>query len=120
MTNQPSISDLTNQLKQLTQSLESGGGGKDFSMSEAAHKKYMTQIQEYRKTLTMLHQQAARLTSYGLVGSFPSALQTKTQLADDVTPAAVTSLNQYIAYLEQFENAVNAAFNKMQAEDEAR
>jgi hypothetical protein len=118
--NQPSISDLTNELKQLTQSLESGGGGKDFQMSEAAHQKYMTHIKDYREKLTALRHQAAGLTSYGPVGSFLSAVDTKSQLAGDVTPSAVASLDLYTSYLEQFENAVNAAFNRMQAEDEAR
>jgi hypothetical protein len=119
MADQPSISDLTNELKQLTQSLQSGGGGKDFRMSEGAHQKYLKHIEDYRTTLHGLRQQAAALTSYGPVGSFPSAVGTRTQLADDTTPAGVASLDLYIAYLEQFENAVNAAFNRMQAEDQA-
>jgi hypothetical protein len=120
MADQLSISDLTNQLKQLTQSLQSGGGGKDFQMSEAAHQKYIQVIKEYRKKLHRLRVQAAALTSYGPVGSFNSAVQTKTQLATDTTPAAVASLDQHIAYLEQFEDTVNAAFKKMQAEDMGR
>jgi hypothetical protein len=119
MTDQASISDLTNELTQLTQSLESGGGGKNLTMSEAAHQQYIKLITEFRETLATQRNVAASLTDYGNVGSFNSALETKEYLAATVTSDAVAALDQYNAYLDQFQNAVNAAFRKIQAEDQA-
>jgi hypothetical protein len=119
MTNQPSLGDLTNQINQLTQSLESGGGGANLRMSPQAHQQYIKLITEFRETLATQRNVAASLTDYGNVGSFNSALETKEYLAGTVTSDAVAALDQYIAYLDQFQNTVNAAFKKIQAEDQA-
>jgi hypothetical protein len=117
--NQPSLADLTNQMKQLTQSLEHSGGGKDLQMSPQAHQQYIKLVTEFRQTLRDQRDTAALLTDYGNVGSFNSALETKEYLASTVTSNAVAALDQYIAYLDQFQNAVSAAFKKIQAEDQA-
>jgi hypothetical protein len=118
MTDQASISDLTNQMKQLAQSLAGGGGG-NLTMSPQAHQQYINLITEFRETLATQRNVAALLTDYGNVGSFTSALETKDYLATTVTSDAVAGLDQYIAYLEQFQITVDAAFKKIQAADQA-
>jgi hypothetical protein len=115
----PSITDLTNQMKQLAQSLAHGGGGKDLRMTPQAHQQYIKLITEFQQTLATQRNVAALLTDYGDVGNFISAVSTKDQLASITTQNAVTALDQYIALLDQFQNTVDAAFKKVQAQDNA-
>ena len=119
MGNPPSITDLTNQMKQLAQSLAHGGGGKDLRMTPQAHQQYVNLITEFQQTLATQRNVAASLTDYGDVGNFISAVSTKDQLASITTQNAVTALDQYIALLDQFQNTVDAAFKKVQAQDNA-
>jgi hypothetical protein len=112
----PPTDGVINGMKQPPHS----GAGKQLQLSEAAQQKYTALIKEYRNALTELRNKAAGLTHYGDVGLWYSALETKIQLMEKVTPEFVASLNGYIAYLEQFENAVNSAFNQMEAEDKGR
>lgn len=113
----PSIGDLTNQMKQLVQS----GAGKDLSISPNAKQSYIQLIEDYRNKLHDQLNAASKLTTYANVGNFLSAVQTKEQLIDDVTgqQAFVASLTQYVAYLDEFVNAVNAAFTRFTAEDQS-
>jgi hypothetical protein len=120
--NQPSLADLTNQMKQLAQSLaQSGGsGGKDLRLSETAHQNYINLIKEYRTALAEQYNKAASLADYGHPGQFASALHTRSNLINDVhgPDGALARLKNYMDYLDEFENTVNAAFKKMQAEDQ--
>jgi hypothetical protein len=117
-----SITDLTNEMKQLAQSLAQGTGGKDLRMTPQAHQQYVKVITEFRQTLATQRNVAASLTDYGDVGNFISATTTANQLASIIngqTGDAVTALDQYIALLDQFQNTVDAAFKKVQAQDNA-
>lgn len=114
----PSIDDLTNQLKQLTKQINHSDAGKNLQLSEVSRKKYTTLIGNYRKALQEQSEKAARLVHYGNVGLLPSALQTKSNFTQYTTPDAVKSLDHYIAYLEELENAVNAAHNRMLQADQ--
>jgi hypothetical protein len=111
----PLIAELTNQMKQLAQS----GGGKDLQLSEETHQNYINLIQEYRAALTEQYNKAATLADYGHPGNFPSALHTKSELINDVHGhnGVLARLKAYLDYLDEFENTVNSAFVRMQAED---
>src|SRR5436190_882376 len=113
----PSIADLTNQIKQLGQS----GDGKDLQLSPAAQHDYTQLIQEFRDELQRHLDRAKQIPDYANVGNLWSAVQTKDNFRSDLTgPAAfLESLGHYIDYLQQHEDAANAFFNRMQAEDHA-
>jgi hypothetical protein len=113
--NQLSLGALTNQMKQLAES----AGGKEFQMSAATHQQYLQLITEYRSALTEQYGNAAQLADYGNVPNLASAHHTKSFLTNDVQGAGglLPQLKQYIAYLDEFEKTVNAAFGRMQAED---
>ena len=113
--NPPSPGNLTNQMKHLAET----GAGKDLRFSETARQSYINQIQEYRTALTEQYNTAAGLAEYGHPGEFASALDTKSNLIKDVHGADgfLARLKNYINYLDDFENTVNAAFKKIQAED---
>jgi hypothetical protein len=117
--NQLSLGDLTNQMKKLAQSVAQSGAGKDLRLSDTAYQNYINLIQEYRTALTEQYSKAAGLADYGHPGGFASALHTRSNLINDVhgPNGALARLKNYIAYLDEFENTVNAAFKKMQAED---
>jgi hypothetical protein len=110
-----SIQDLTSQMQLLTQS----GAGKDLTLSETARQQYTAAIGSYSTALKALLSQATGLANYGRVGNLPSAQQTKSNLIEATTglEGIVPTLNAYISYLNEFENTVNAAFNRLQAED---
>ena len=113
--NEPSIGDLTNGLKQLTQT----GAGKDTKLSATAQKNYTKLISDYRTALNEQRNSAAQLTNYGNPGGWQSAQDTVWQLQNAVTGpnGVVETLDKYLAYLDEFEKTVNAAFNRMQASD---
>jgi hypothetical protein len=115
--NASSIDTLISGMKQLAQS----GAGKDLRLSEGVREQYTKLIGDYRNALIEQRNNAAGLTTYRNVGTFWSAKRTKDHLIEDVTGADgfLASLDQYIAYLEEFENAVNAVFKRMQAEDKS-
>lgn len=113
----PSIGDLTNQLKQLTKEITDSKAGKELRLSEASRKKYKTLIGNYRKELQELSHKAAKLVHYGNPGLLHSATQTRSNFTDALTPNAAKSLDHYIAYLEELERAVEAAHNRMLADD---
>jgi hypothetical protein len=115
---QLSLGDLTNQMKKLAQS----SGGKDLRLSETAHQNYINLIKEYRTALSEQYQKAASLADYGHPGGFASALHTKSNLTNDVHGRGgfLEHHKKYMDYLDEFENTVNAAFKKMQAEDHGR
>ena len=117
MATNPSIGDLTKAMKQFTQS----GAGKDLKLSPTAAKEYTALIRNYRGELHKARAKAEKLTTYGNVGEFYSAVQTMEQLTQDVTgpDGFLASLDKYIAYLDQFEDAVNAACKRIAAEDNA-
>lgn len=113
----PSITNLTNQMKQLAESAP----GKEFQMSEASHQQYMSLINEYRTALNEQISNATQLADYGNVPNLASAHHTKSFLTNDVHGPAglLPQLKEYIAYLDEFEKTVNAAFSRMQAADDA-
>jgi hypothetical protein len=114
-----SYEDLISGMKQLAHS----GGGKDLRLSEAARQNYLNLIQEYRTELTQHLNKIATLTDYGNVGQFASANHTKSTFKNDVHDprGAHPVLQSFIDdYLEQFENTVNAACSRTQAEDQSR
>lgn len=113
--NEPSIGDLTNGLKQLTQT----GAGKDTKLSSTAQQNYQKLIGDYRTALNEQRNKAAQLTNYGNAGGWGSAQDTVWQLQGAVTGpnGVVETLDTYLAYLDEFEKTVNAAFNRMQADD---
>jgi hypothetical protein len=117
--NQPSLGDLTNQMKHIAQSVAESGGGKDLRLSETAYTNYISLIKAYQNELADAYSKAASLADFGNVGGFASALHTKTNLINDVhgPNGALARLKSYIDYLDKFEIAVTAAFKKMQAED---
>jgi hypothetical protein len=112
---EPSIGDLTNAMKQLTQT----GAGKDTKLSSSAQQKYTKLISDYRTALNEQRNSAAQLTNYGNPGGWGSAQATVWQLQGAVTGpnGIVETLDKYLAYLDEFEKTVNAAFNRMQADD---
>jgi hypothetical protein len=112
----PSIDDLMSGMQQLTKS-----GAKDTTLTVPGRNEYAKVIKDYRNTLTEVRTKAAKLVDYGNVGDFWSAVQTRTQLVEDVTGTGgfLASLDGYIAYLEQFENTVTAAFNRIHADDKS-
>jgi len=115
VSNQASIGDLMTGMKQLAESV----GGKDLQLSPAAHHNYIKLINEYRAALTEQYRNATRLADYGNVPNLASARHTKSNLTNDVHGAdgLLAKLKNYMNYLDEFENTVNAAFSRMQAED---
>jgi hypothetical protein len=118
MTNQLSISDLTNQLTNQMKQLAQSGGGKELQLSETAAQMYINEIQVYRQSLHDQLQKIAGLADYGHPGNFPSALQTRKNLIADTNEAGAI-LKKYIDYLDEFENAVKNACGKIQAADQS-
>lgn len=108
----PAIVNLTNQMKQLGQS----GNTADLQLSEAARKKHTDLISDFRNKLKTQRDKATGLANYGNVGNFSSAGETKYWLTQDVAEF-VKALDDYIAYLDQYEATVNAVHNRLTAED---
>lgn len=109
--------DLMTQMTQLTQS-----GGKDTQFTDAARQKIIELITAFRNKLTEQRGKAAALANYGDVGGLFGANDAKSRLADSVTgqpDGLLAVLDKYVSYLDQFEKTVNAAFTRMQAEDNA-
>lgn len=116
MANPPSITDLTNQLKALA----AEGPGKDFKVTEAGYNQYISALKGYRSQLTTHYHTATKsLTDLGSVGTFPSAEAAKSELQGNVTPDALTALNNQIEYLEQLENTVHTLYSQFHAQDTA-
>jgi hypothetical protein len=110
--------DLMTQMTQLTQS----GAGTDTQFTDAARQKIIELITTFRDALTGQRGKAAALANYGDVGGLFGANDAKYRLADSVTrqpDGLLAVLDKYVSYLDQFEKTVNAAFARMQAEDNA-
>src|SRR5262245_39389547 len=109
----PSIGDLLNGMKQLTQS-------GDFRLSPSAAEQELGAIGRFRTALQVHRDKAADLTNYGNPGGFVSATRAKEKLksaVDDANNGIVPNLNGYLTYLDEYEKAVNAALTRFQAED---
>lgn len=120
MATEPSITNLTNQLKgmenKLAQSAKSGGG-KELKTSAVTHQKYVAALQNFQETLSHQLPNIAALAAYGNPGSLPSATQTKTNLTADAHLAYDTLHNYVNNYLEQVVTTVNAAFGQFESAD---
>lgn len=110
-----SIEQLKMQMSQLKEF-----GQPDLQLSESAHRDYIALIKEYRSALQEQRDKVVGLATLGNVGNWQSAQQTRAELILDVTgpKGILITLDKYLAYLDEFEATVNAAFNRVQAEDQ--
>lgn len=112
-----SIGDLTIQLRALKEH-----GEADLQMSRETHEAYVGIISDYRDKLQTQHD---NITALGDLGSAPpppagylSAHEMKTRLEMNATglDGVQQMLRTYIAYLDEFKDTVDAAFNRVQSE----
>jgi hypothetical protein len=118
MATTPQITDLTNGLKHLTQSMQSSGA-KELKTSSATHQSYIAVVQTFQQTLQHQLPNIVALAAYGNPGTIPSATATKQNLSN-ATQAAHDTLHHFTnTYLEAFMTTVNAAFGQFEASDGA-
>jgi hypothetical protein len=111
-----SIDQLKLQMSALKES-----GPPDLQLSESAHREYTGLIHTYRSELKAQRDKAISLANLGNVGNWGSAQQTRAELVLGVSgpKGIVTILDKYLTYLDEFEATVDAAYKRMQAEDQA-
>lgn len=107
--------DRTDQLKMLKEH-----GALDLQMSERARDDYVRLIRNYRQELIGQRAHVHQLGGLGTAAAgCRSAQQTKRQLEANAVglDGILQTLDNYIDYLNMFEQTVNSAFKRMQAQD---
>lgn len=109
------IGELTGHLKMLNVS-----GPTDLQLSEATRDKYLALVHEYRDALVKQRNRVPLLGNLGIAGGYRSAIDTKERLEQNATglDGIYNTLGDYIEYLNVFADTVNAAFRRMQVEDQ--
>jgi hypothetical protein len=109
-----SIDDQINGLKSGNFS-----GGGTFKISDDAAQQYYNAITYYRDALNGIKNsvQSKLIGPWGNVGSLDSANDVKTILAHDQPQALIDSIDKYVSYLDEFENAVKAAYRSVHGVD---
>lgn len=110
----PAVGQLTGNMKSIGDS-----GPPDTVFSDSAQQQFTSFITDFKTALTKLGSKVAPLADYRSVGGVPSAQQAKQILADSVTGPGqyLDTLNNFYAYLDQLGQTVDAAFIRVQAED---
>jgi hypothetical protein len=113
------INDLMNQTKQLTQS--GNGPDQQFSTlqaSEAAQASYVNAIRAHKTRVGWLGILATTCAEHSYCGGFTSAGFVRDNvLFDATTQQFLPALQAYIAYLDELEKTVDAAFKRMFSAD---
>jgi hypothetical protein len=101
--------------------LKSGnfGGGGTFKISDEAAQQYYNAISYYRDALNGVKNsvQGKLIAPWGNVGSLGSANHVKSILAHDQPQALIDSIDKYLSYLDEFEDAIKAAYKHVHAVD---
>src|SRR5262245_25224811 len=110
------IDDLTSQLTMLKEL-----GQPDLQLSERARDDYTRLISTYRSVLIEQRDRITELANLGGTVGYLSAQETQRRLELNATglDGIQESLDSYIGYLDAFEDTVNAAFERIQGEDQA-
>jgi hypothetical protein len=121
MTTDPSIDQSLNQMTSQMKQLAQHGSTKNLRLSPQAYINWHNAIQEFITDLSAQLVAGANLTNYGPVGAWPSANDTVSNFRGNViSHGGFKDVGgKYLQYLEEFGNAVNAASNRLQAEDKS-
>jgi hypothetical protein len=109
------IEEFTNQMKALR---ESSSADADLSISPAAKSAYLEAITAFRSVLSTEKGKLASLAGLLEPGNLHSAQQTKKELVADVNgpDGIIQKLEEYIAYLDEFEQTVTDVADRFMAE----
>lgn len=109
------IEDLTTGLTQLKEH-----GEADLQLSDFIRDQYVAAVQDFRGVLQDQRDKILGLRTLGNPGGYDSAVETRNRLVLNVveTDGVLDTLDKYIAYLDEFEATVNAAFKRLHGEDQ--
>ncbi|SUA31515.1 Uncharacterised protein [Mycolicibacterium fortuitum] len=109
-----SIDDQINELK----ATDFSGGG-TFKISAEAAQQLYNAISYYRDALTSIKNSVngKLVAPWKSVGSLDSANAVKTVLATDQPQALIDSIDKYLTYLDEYENAVKGAYKSLHGVD---
>ena len=107
----PSIRDMTNQLNQIA-----ANNPDDFRFAPEDARNCVAEIENLESAISGAKSSVQSLGAYGNVGGFPSAIATRDNLQGDVHDLE-KMLDDYLAYLGAFKNAVQQASGNLQAAD---
>lgn len=108
---------LDDQINELKATNFAGGG--TFKISQEAAQQHYNAISYYRDALTSIKNSVPGklVTPWQAVGSLDSANTVKTVLATDQPQALIDSIDKYLTYLDEYENAVKGAYKSLHGVD---
>jgi hypothetical protein len=113
-----SIEELTYGIKQLREQFDTRD---TFQMSAEVHADYIAAIRGFRDKISELRTKAEGLVKFGDPGLLKSSQRMRSQMIENVHGPGgfLERLDKYVAYLVEFQETVNAAFNRFRAHDQA-